>query len=361
MYKIYSLALALAAAMLFAAPGAKAQFQNGGQSSLLRVPLISQRALISQRIGITDITLTYHRPLVNGRPIWGKTVPYGDVWRAGANENTTIEFTDPVTIAGHPLPKGIYGLHMIPGENEWTIIFSNAATSWGSFTYDQKEDALRVTAKPQPSDFHEALAYDFDSLKPGSAMITMRWEKLAVPFEVSVDVEKTVEESLPAQLRGWPSYTWDAWDDAATYLLENKGNLQDALKYEERSIQTEERFENQITKSRILDALGNKDDATTARNAAMQQGNVVQLHSYARGLQAEGKQEEAFAVFRLNVKKSPDNWLVHSEIARMDCAQGDFDAAVKEMNLATDRAPEQSKKFMGNLAQRLQAKEDINK
>jgi hypothetical protein len=361
MYKAFFLTVAIMASLLTAVPGSQAQFQNGGQSSLLKVPLISQRAVITQRIGITDITITYHRPLVNRRVIWGKTVPYGEVWRAGANENTTIEFTDPVMIAGKPLPKGIYGLHMIPGENEWTIIFSKAYTSWGSFTYDQSEDALRVTAKPQPSDFLEALAYDFDSLKPDSARITLRWEKLAVPFEVSVNVEPTVEASLPAQLRGWPGYTWDAWDDAATYLLENKGNLQDALKYEERSIQTEERFDNLITKSRILAALGKKEEATAARNSALEEGNILQLHAYARQLQTQGKQDEAFAVFRMNVKKSPNHWLVHSEIARMDCAKGDFDGAVKEMKLSADGAPEQNKQVIAGLVKRLQAKEDINK
>jgi tetratricopeptide (TPR) repeat protein len=361
MNKTFLLAASITLTLLMAISETQAQFQNGGQSSLLKVPLISQRAVITQRIGITDVTITYHRPLVNGRAIWGKTVPYGQVWRAGANENTTIEFGDPVTIAGKPLPQGIYGLHMIPGENEWTIIFSKAYTSWGSFTYDQSEDALRVTVKPQPAEFHEALTYDFDSPKPESAMITLRWEKLAVPFEVSVNVEKTVEASLPAQLRGWPSYTWDAWDDAATYLLENKGDLQEALKYEERSIQTEERFDNLITKSRILDALGKKEDGTAARNLAMEQGNTLQLHSYARFLQTQGKQDEAFAVYRLNVKKSPNHWLVHSEIAQMDSAKGDFDDAVKEMKLAAAGAPEQSRAYMENQVKRLQAKEDINK
>jgi hypothetical protein len=122
------------------------------QSTVVNIPRASQRAEVMQRVGITDITINYHRPLINGRKVWGGLVPYGQVWRAGANENTTIEFTDPVTIEGKPLARGIYGLHMIPNENEWTVIFSKAATSWGSFTYDEKEDALRVNIKPQPAD-----------------------------------------------------------------------------------------------------------------------------------------------------------------------------------------------------------------
>src|SRR5881394_2060104 len=146
---------------------------SAAQSFVLDLPTASPRAQISQRIGLTEITINYHRPLVKGRKIWGGLVPYGTVWRAGANENTTIAFTDPVSIEGKPLAKGIYGLHMIPGENEWTLIFSNNSTSWGSFTYDQKEDALRVSVKPQPAEFHEALTYDFDEVKPDSTVVTL--------------------------------------------------------------------------------------------------------------------------------------------------------------------------------------------
>src|SRR6202795_3375021 len=118
------------------------------QSFVLDLPLASQRAEVSQRIGVTDITINYHRPLVNDRKVWGGLVPYGQVWRAGANINTTITFSDPVTIEGKPLAAGTYGLHMIPNENEWTIIFSKNSTSWGSFTYKEAEDALRVNVKP---------------------------------------------------------------------------------------------------------------------------------------------------------------------------------------------------------------------
>ena len=152
---------------------------------MLDLPRQSQHAVVMQRIGITDITVNYHRPLANGRQIWGKLAPYGQVWRAGANENTTITFTDPVTIEGQPLDKGTYGLHMIPGENQWTVIFSKDATAWGSFTYKQEEDALRVTVKPQAAEAHDALAYDFDDVKPDSAVVTMRWDKVAVPFKVA--------------------------------------------------------------------------------------------------------------------------------------------------------------------------------
>src|SRR5208283_1668976 len=182
------------------------------QSFVLDLPLQSQEARISQRIGITDITITYHRPLVGDRKVWGALVPYGKVWRAGANMNTTITFSDPVQIEGKPLDKGTYGLHMIPNADEWTIIFSQNSTSWGSFTYDEKEDALRVTVKPKAADMHNALTYDFDDLQKDSVVVELEWEKIAVPFKVSVDVHDVVQASLKKQLRNLSQYTWRRWD-----------------------------------------------------------------------------------------------------------------------------------------------------
>ena len=331
------------------------------QSFLLDLPRASQHAVVTQRVGITDVTINYHRPLVNKRKVWGGIVPYGQVWRAGANENTTIKFSDPVTIEGKPLTAGTYGLHMIPGENEWTVIFSRNSTSWGSFTYDQAEDALRVTVKPQATDFHEALAYDFDDVNPDSTVVTLRWEKVAVPFKVGVNTHEIVEANLHNQLRGLAQYAWDGWDDAANYLLQEKIDLEEALKYSDKSIQNEARYDNFMTKSRVLDALGRKDEATTVRDKAISMANAIQLHGYARQLQIAGKQSEAFAIFRDNAKKNPDQWIVHVGLSRMYSAQGDFANAAKEMNVAVAGAPDGQKQPLQAFAKRLEAKEDINK
>jgi len=331
------------------------------QSAVLDLPRDSQHAKVIQRVGITDITINYHRPLVKGRKVWGGLVPYGQVWRAGANENTTIEFTDPVTVEGKPLAKGIYGLHMLPTENAWTVIFSKAAASWGSFTYNQSEDALRVTVKPQAAEMKEALAYEVDDVTPDSAVISLRWEKLAVPFKVEVNTHEIVAQNLHSQLRGLAQYTWDGWDDAANYFLANKYNLEEALKYEDKSIGVEERYDNLMTKARILDALNRKDDATVARNKALGMANITQLHTYGRQLQIAGKQDEAFAVFRTNIKKDPNHWLVRTEAARLAVAKGDYDGATKEMKLALAAAPDPAKPTVENFIKRLEAKEDINK
>ncbi len=331
------------------------------QSTQLDLPLQSQAAQVTQTIGISNITIKYHRPLVNGRKIWGDLVPYGQVWRAGANLNTIITFANDVMIEGKPLPAGTYGLHMIPNQDQWTVIFSKMSTAWGSFSYKQSEDALRVDVKPQPVEFHNALTYDFDQLKPDSAVVVMSWDKLAVPFNVSVDVNKVVEASLHNQLRGLSQYTWDGWDDAATYLVDNKVNLDEALKYEDNSIGNEDRFENEMTKSRILEAMGKTTEATAAKDKALSLGTAPQLYGYGRQLQREGKQKEAFAVFKQAAQKDPNNWLSHAGLARIACGEGNYPQATKEMQLALASAPDPAKSGVEGLIKKLQAQQDINK
>jgi hypothetical protein len=187
----FSCGLVLILAFLLALPSAAA-----AQGAQVRQSL---KAGVMQRLGAdADITIEYGRPGVKGRKIWGDLVPYGMApgnkyskdqpfpWRAGANENTTIEFKKDVLIEGKPLAAGKYGLHMIPGEKEWTIIFSKNNSAWGSFSYKQEEDALRVTVTPVAASFHEWLTYGFDDLAGKSATAFLLWEKLKVPFKISL-------------------------------------------------------------------------------------------------------------------------------------------------------------------------------
>ena len=331
------------------------------QSAMLNLPRVSQHAEVMQRIGITDITIDYARPPVRGRKIFGGLAAYGKVWRAGANENTRIAFSDPVTIDGQALAKGTYGLHMIPGESSWVVIFSRNSTSWGSFTYDQAEDALRITVHPQTLADQDVLSYAIDDPTLTSAVVTMRWEKVGVSFKVGVNTPELVAASLRNQLRGRAQFEWEPWSEAATYLLDNHLNTEEALKYAQASIDNEDRFENEFTKARAFTALGRKDEAKAARDRAIQIGTQLQIQSYARGLQTQGHYEEALDLFRDNIKKDPDSWIAHNEAARLAVAQGDYDTAIKEMQLAIPVAPEALKGQINNLITQLQNKVDINK
>src|SRR5205814_9222157 len=198
----------------------------------LKLPDVSQAAEVKQRIALTDIAIKYHRPLVNGRKIWGGLVPYGKVWRAGANENTTIEFSDPVSVEGKPLDKGTYGLHMIPNPDSCTVIDSKTNTGWGSYSYEQKEDALRVEVKPRPlAEIKEALEFEFEDLKPDSTGVTLKWEKLGVPFTVSVnDVDQTLQ-NIRAQLKDRGQFTSQALDEGAHFCLTKNINLDEPLRW----------------------------------------------------------------------------------------------------------------------------------
>src|SRR5215472_3585895 len=343
------------------AGSAHAQFKNGSQPTELNIPRLSQRASVTQRIGLTDITIVYHRPAAGGREIWGKAVPYGKVWRAGANENTTITFTDDVTVEGKPLAAGTYGLHTIPDKDQWTIVFSKNSTSWGSFSYDEKEDALRVQVKPHAEEPFEVLTYTFDEVKPDSAVATLRWEKVAVPFQIGVDVKAVVLRSIKNELRSVGGFTWAGYDEAAQRCLDNNYELEQALKWEETSIQNESRFENYETKSRILNAMGKKDEADKAVATAMDKANALQLYVYARGIQRAGNAKPAFELYPQVPKKHPNHWLSHVALARIDSNKGDFSAAAKEMTQALNAAPDPNKPQLQGLLKRLEAKDDINK
>lgn len=345
--------------LMAALSGAISQISSA-QSFTLDLPLQSQEAQVSQRVGITDIMIKYHRPLVNDRKVWDGLVPYGKVWRAGANMNTTITFSDPVTIEGKPLDRGTYGLHMIPNADEWTIIFSKNSTSWGAFTYDEKEDALRVNVKPKSADMHNALTYDFDQLKPDSTVVQLEWEKVAVPFKVSVDVHEVVQTSLKKQLRNLSQYTWMSWDNAANYLLTEKVDLDDALTYANKAVENEDRYDTEMTKSQVLKALNRKDDASVAEKKALDLAGPLQLHQYARQLLGEKRNEEAYTIFRQNAQKHPDQWFVHTGLARMYSAQAKFDDAAKEMKVSVAAAPADQKIYLDGLEKRLEAKQDIN-
>lgn len=312
----------------------------------LVLPEASQRAEVVQRIGYTDVDIVYHSPGVNGRKVWGELVPYGQVWRAGANENTTISFTDDVTIDGKPLAAGTYGLHMIPGEGEWTIIFSKNHTSWGSFFYKQDEDALRVKVKPESHEFQEWLDYTFADRKANSAKVALSWEKVKVPFTVGVDVNAVALRHIREQLRSLPAFGWHGWEEAAHYCIVNKTNYEEGLKWVNRSIQIEDNFTNEVAKSQLLALMGNTKEAAETKVKVMKLidgagENQVNLFGYE--LMNENDMPTAIEVFKLNVKKHPDSWNVYDSMGEAYQKSGDKKQSLSHYKLALAKAPADQK------------------
>lgn len=237
----------------------------------LAPPPESARQEVSQMVGDTKISIAYHRPNVKGRKIWGGLVPYGEVWRTGANNATVFEITNDVTVNGQKLAKGKYSLHTIPGETEWTIIFNKNAEQWGSFRYEMKDDVLRVTAKPATAEFHETMSLEIENVVKNVAEVHIRWDKIAVPFTVDVgDVSGRLLTDVRRRMVSEPV-------QMANYVLNQKmtANYAEALGWLDGSIKIRETFGNLQTKARILAEMGNYKEAITVGEKAVQVGKAA--------------------------------------------------------------------------------------
>jgi len=255
--------IALAAVLITAA------LPLAAQQAPLRTPRPSQKQIITQTVGVTDITINYSRPGVKGRAIWGALVPYDKVWRTGANEATTIQFSDDVTVNGEKLPKGTYSLHTIPSQNEWTIIFNKVADQWGSYSYDEKSDALRVKAKPEKADFREWLSYEFPQISADQATIAIRWENLSVPFTVNTDsVNKTIA-NIKKAMSSSKSDAWRLPYMAAQTAFDAGMTSADATQWIDDSIKANENINNLWLKARMQAKGGNVAEARKTANAAL--------------------------------------------------------------------------------------------
>ena len=305
-----------------------------------------------QQIGLTEITIDYHRPGVKGREVWGALVPYERVWRAGANENTTISFSKDVIIDGRKIPAGSYGLHMIPTENDWTIILSKDFRAWGSFFYKEANDQLRFKVKPQPDDFREWLIYTFDEVTPNSATASLRWAKLKVPFKIDIDVHNQMLEEMKTQLTGIPGFFWQGWNQAANYSYVNGVKLEQGLEWAERSLGINKNVANTYTKALILDALGKKDEAMNVKNEAFKSAQENDVNTLGYQLLNGGKTDEAIEVFKKNTELYPESWNVWDSLAEGYMNKGEKQLSIENYTKALKMAPEsQHERIKGTLAQ----------
>lgn len=319
----------------------------------LKLPEPSPGATTEQTIGITEVKVVYHRPSVNGRTIWGQLVPYNEPWRAGANENTTVSFSSDVKVGGKPLKAGTYGLHMIPTPKEWTIAFSNMTTAWGSFTYDQKEDALRVTVTPRTeADSEERLSYGFDDVSDTKGTLVLRWEKLAVPIAIEVDTPKVVMASVRGELRGLAGFRAETLTQAARYWLRNNGNLDEALKFADTALSRGGAYQTRMVRAQILDKKGNAAGAAEERTRAQAIATENDLNQTAYGLLNEKKVDEAIKLFMTITQRFPDSWNAQDSLGEALALKGDKDGAKAAYTkaLALTKDPVQKKRIEGALA-----------
>lgn len=308
----------------------------------------NKKATVSEQIGITNVIIHYNRPGVKKRDghIWGELIPVGFTelgygskkpapWRAGANENTTIEFTTDVKLEGHDLQAGIYGFFVAYGPEECTLIFSKNSTSWGNFFYDPAEDVLRVNVKPvSPDKSVEWLKYEFTDQAPTSAKVRLQWEKKIISFKIEVDLIKTQIASFRKELRGDKALPgmWQTWNQAAAYCAANKTNLKEGLMWADSA--TSFRFGGSTsftpwqTKAAILDSLGRKDEANGIMKKTMPYADEFEAYVYATGLVSAKRPKEAFGVFKLNYDKFPNTLFTNIGMASAYSALGEYKKAL---------------------------------
>jgi tetratricopeptide (TPR) repeat protein len=349
----------------------------------------NQKAEVSQWIGLAKVTITYHSPNVHGGGgkdrtghIWGELIKYGFFdegagpsrampWRAGANENTTITFSNDVKVEGQTLKAGTYALFLDlepTGASNW--IFSNNSTGWGSYQYDPKNDALRVPVRPQDAPYTEFLTYAFDERRPSSAVAFLQWEKKRFSFKVDVpNVNDLYVAQMRKDLQGWPGFNYRNWQNAAQFCASNKVNLDEALVWADKAINEpfrgaalgREDFSTLQTKAAVLSAMSRTAEADTVMEKAIHSptATVFNIHQYGVSLLAAKRNDKAMEVFRFNREQHPDDkFVTNVGLARGYTALGDKQKAISYWETALQNVPENQKPYLARYQEALKALKD---
>ncbi len=338
----------------------------------------NKKASVTERVGLTDVTIHFDRPGVKGREgkIWGQLIQagYNDLgfgtskaapWRAGANENTTIEFSNDVKIEGQPLAAGRYGFFVAYDPNECTLIFSKNTTSWGSFFYKPEEDALRVKVKPVALDKSvEWLKYEFMNETENGATVGLQWEKLMIPFKIETDYVKDQLASFRNELRNSKGFRWEAWNEAANWALQRNVDLEEALMWADTATSANfggsQSFPAYATKAGILSKLGRNDEAAAVMKKAMPIGTMNDIHQYGRSLITLKKPKEALDVFKMNYDKNPNQVTTLIGLVRGYSANGDYKTALDYANKAMAVTDTQNKSNLQTMIDKLKNGKDVN-
>jgi len=312
----------------------------------------SPAASVTQTIGISTVTVNYSRPSVRGRKIWDSLVPYGynvqgfgagnrAPWRAGANENTTITFSNDAKVQGQPVPAGEYGLFfVINSDNAGEVILSKDYKSWGSFWYDSTHDFLRANIQIRDVPvMAEMLTYDFINDDKNYAELVLNWEKKQFPVKIEFDVDKIVMDNAVEQLKNTVGFSWQGYASAANYALQNNTNLDQAVVWANQAVTQNRNFTTLNLKSRILKAQGNADDAAKTMDTAIQLSTENELNLYAYGLMNQQQTDKAIEMFLLNTKRHPESANVWDSLGEGYFTKGDKKNAIASFKKSLSMNP----------------------
>lgn len=338
----WAFSTALPSLLLF---GAMATAPAWGQQTVSGLPRVSPPAKVSQGIGMTEVEVSYHRPGVRDRDIWGTLVPYGQVWRAGANENTTVTFSHDVKIEGQDLRAGTYGFHLEPqASGPWTAIFSTDHRAWGSFAYDAANDALRVKVEARGADDREQLSYRFDDGSTTGATLVLHWADKEVPIRIEVDTHRQVIDDFKAQLTGLPAFAWQGWNSAASYCVRSGVYFEECRQWADRSLSMSRQAQNLMTHAGLLALEGKNDQIAAVEEEALGMADEAQVNAMGYTyLFQRGDAAKAVELFRRNVKDHPESWNAHDSLGEGLAALGKTSDAVKAYEKALAMAPEAQK------------------
>jgi len=324
------------------------------QFHTMNIPESSPKVHESQRVGITDITINYSSPALRDRDVWNNSNiipqegnPYA--WRAGANMNTTIEFSTDVMIEGQVLEAGLYGFHIIPKNDTYTLLFAHNNHQWGSYYLDVDKDVtLKVIVNPETCATSEQLDYEFLNRTENSVVVGVEWGEKRVPFKVEVDLNKTVVDSFRSELRGINTYHWQAWNDAANWCLNHNINLEEALEWANRSINggyggfaANKNITNVTTKIMLLEALNKTDEAKSQILEVMNlDATIYEANNFTRFLLQNEYFEDALKYSELSLKAYPDTWFLERNRGIIKYFLKNKKAALKDLKNALKTAPE---------------------
>ncbi len=326
----------------------------------------SPGATVSQTIGISTVTIKYSRPAVKGREVWGKLVPYGynvqpfgaknsAPWRAGANENTTIEFSHTAKVEGISVPAGLYGLFfVINQDNSGEVILSKDNKSWGSFWYDQKQDQLRAKIQTREVSMTELLTYDFINLTKNSGELVLNWEKKQFPVRIEFAVDDIVMANASQELKGAVGFTAQGFSSAANYALQNNTNLEQALTWIDQAIAQNRNFNSLRVKSELLKKSGKTAEAEAILKEAIAGATEIEMNAYGYQLLGQGNHDKAIEIFTLNTTRFPKSANAWDSLGEGYATKGDKPNAVKSFKKALTLNPPEnvkinSEKFLKDL------------